>query len=206
MSNISSNFTYVTLWIAFQRLHHMYDGVQQDPQFKDDALALRLSALNMGFFAFEAFLNHIIQTLAPEIWNNERNYFAGRKPIDGVRYHGPIGKLKYVHLLGKQIYDENTVYVQTVLKVKNLRDMMVHGRSYHEVPDDIGLDNFSSVHPSVSKIFKIGTHELLVASVKHFYSLRCRLFDAVKQHHVNSDLGPPPALCISQIQVITVIP
>src|SRR5690554_3885417 len=121
MSNISSNFTYVTLWIAFQRLHHMYDDVQQYQQFKDDALALRLSALNMGFFAFEAFLNHIIQTLAPEIWNNERNYFAGRKPIDDVLYHGPIGKLKYVHLLGKQIYDENTVDVQTVLEVKNLR-------------------------------------------------------------------------------------
>lgn len=206
MSNISTQFTYVTLWTAFQHLHRMYDVAHQDPQCKDKAHALRLGALNMGFFALEAILNHIIQALAPDVWHNERKCFAGRQPIDGVKYYGPIGKLKYVNFLCDQTYDENATDVQTALKVKELRDMMAHGRSYYDDPEDIHLDEFPSVPPPASQLFEIGTHELLDATVQHFSSLRCRLFDAAKQRSNNSDLGPHPDLCISGMQVISVRP
>ena len=201
----SAKFAYVTLWTAFQHLHRMYDVAYQNKQCKDDALALRLGALNIGFFALEAFLNHIIQALAPDVWNNERNCFNGRQPIDGVKYFGPIGKLEYVHFLCKLTYDESTIDVQTVLKVKKLRDMMAHGRSYYELPDDICLDDLPSVPLLTSQLFEIGTHELLGATVQIFCSMRCRLFDAAQQHHKNSDLGPHPDLCLSGMQVIRVV-
>jgi hypothetical protein len=184
----------------------MYDIAHQDPQCKDDAFALRLCVLNMGFFAFEAFLNHIIQALAPDVWKNQRGCFGGRQPIDGVKYSGPIGKLEYVHLLRDQIYDENATDVQTVLKIKKLRDMMAHGRSYYDEPDDIHLNELPTVPPHTSQLFDIGTHELLVATVQHFSGLRCRLFDAAKQRSDDFGLGPHPDLCISDMQVISVKP
>jgi hypothetical protein len=206
MSNTSAHFTYVTLWTAFQHLHRMYDVAHQHPKCKDDALALRLGALNMGFFAMEAFLNHIIQALAPDVWKSERDCFAGRQPIDGMKYYGPIGKLKYVHLLCDQIYDENATAVQAAVKIKKLRDMMAHGRSYYDEPEDIYLNELSNVHPPTPQLFEIGTHDLLVAAVQHFSGLRCRLFDAAKQRPVDSDLGPHPDSCISGMKVISVKP
>lgn len=204
MSNTSTNFTYVTLWTAFQHLHRMYDVTRQDPQNKDDALALRLGALSMGFFALEAFMNHIIQALAPDVWKNERKCFSGRHPIDGVKYYGSIGKLTYVHLLCDQRYDEKAADIQTVLKIKELRDMMAHGRSYYDEPDDIHLEELPTVPPPTSKLFEIGTHQLLVAAVQNFSGMRCKLFDAVKQRSDGSDLGPRPDLCISALQMISV--
>lgn len=206
MSNISAEFTYVTLWTAFRHLTRMYHQAYPDTQRKDEALALRLAALNMGFFSFEAFLNHLIQAIRPEVWKDERGCFSGRRPVDGTKYYGPIGKLKFVHLLCGRTYDENADDVKTAVKIKGLRDVMAHGRSYYDEPDDIPASEMPNVPPSTSKLFDIATHDLLIAALQHLDGLRCSLFDETKQRFQDVDLGSHPRLSISGMRVVSVVP
>lgn len=139
MSNSSSQYTYVTLWTAFRHLKRMYEQAWADPDMKDEALALRLAALNMSFFSLEAFLNHLIQAIRPDVWSDERKCFSGRSSVDGEKYYGPLGKLQFVHVLCGIDYDEDADAIQTAAEIKKLRDMMAHGQTYEEEPDDISI-------------------------------------------------------------------
>ena len=206
MGNRSVKYTYVTLWTAFLHLKLMYDEACADQQTKDDALALRLAALNMAFYSLEAFLNHLIQAIKPEVWTNERMYFSGRKQIDGNKYYGPIGKLKFVHVLCGRKYDENSDSIKTVIEIKRLRDMMAHGRSYYDKPDDIKINDIHIASGPTSELFSIATHELLLAVFRHFDSLRCSLFDETKQCFEDIDLGFHPSVSTAGMQSISVVP
>jgi len=206
MNNIATQYTHMTLWRAFRYLVQMYDVAYPNGQRKDEALALRLAALSMGFFALEAFLNHLIQALSPDVWKNERQCFSGRQPIDGDTYRGPVDKLRYVHTLCCRNYDENDEVIQTVVRMKELRDMMAHGRSYYDDPDDIHATNLASIPLPQSHVFTIATHDLLVSAVKHLDNLRTNLFEDAQRRTKEVDLGPHPNLGISSIQIITVRP
>jgi hypothetical protein len=189
MSNNTTAYTYVTTWTAFRTIKHLYDQAWQDSQRKDEALALRLAALNMCFFSLEAFLNHLIQALNPKVWSQERQYFSGRKKIDGKKYYGPIGKLKYVHVLCNLTYDNTVDSIQTVTAIKEYRDTIAHGRTYH----------YKAEKPlsQTANLFTIATHEILLLAFQHFDILRCDLFDEVKKCYPDIDIGAHPNLSIS---------
>lgn len=206
MSNTAAQYTHMTLWTAFQHLVQMYDAAYGNSQRKDEALALRLAALSIGFFALEAFLNHLIQAVSPDVWKNERQCFSGRQPIAGVKYCGPVGKLRYVCTLCRRNYDENAEAIQTVVRMKELRDMMAHGRSYYDEPDDVQATELESIPLPTSRIFELATHKLLVSSDQHLNNLRISLFEDAQRHTGEVDLGPHPSSGISGVQMITVRP
>lgn len=207
MSNASAEFTYVTLWTTFECLRQMYDDVAlSGSQRKDDGLALRLAALNMGFYALEAFLNHLIQAISPEVWKNERVCFSGRQPIDGKKYCGPTGKLKYVHELCGKVYAEDAADIQTVFEIKKLRDMMAHGRSYYSEPDDIHVAELSAIPALTSQLFDVATHDLLTAATQHLGALRTNLFEEAEKRHEAVDIGPHPRSSISAVLTASYVP
>lgn len=203
MTNRSIEYTYVSLWTAFCNLKALYDDVRENFEAKDNALALRLAALAVLFFALEAFLNHIIQFVRPEVWEKEREFFSGKKPIDGVKYYGPIGKLQFVHALCNEASDENADAIQTFKNLKKLRDFMAHGRTIEDAPASIPILAYPPAL-TIPQLFELATDELLDESSYCVYSLRLSLFDKIAQLFPETDLGPSPNSGISMFQVATV--
>lgn len=76
-----------------------------------------------AFHTLEAYLNYVGERIAPEIWEDERNYFH-RKP-----YRGWDGKLRKVMELVGLPYDARQPPLSRVLKLRDFRDRIVHGRS-----------------------------------------------------------------------------
>ncbi len=207
MSNASAEFTYVQLWTAFNLLRQMYDGFAcSGSQRKDDALALRLAALNMSFYALEAFLNHLIQAISPEVWKNERVCFSGRQTINGKKYYGPIGKLEFVHELCGKEYAEDADDIQTVFEIKKLRDMMAHGRSYYGEPDDLHVAELSAIPALTSQLFEIATHDLLLSATQHLGAMRTNLFEDAEKRYEALDIGPHPKSSISAMWTASYVP
>jgi hypothetical protein len=202
MNNIAASFTYVTLWTAFQHLFHMYSRGLGHAKCKDQSLALRLAALNMGFFAFEAFINHLIQAIRPAIWADERRFFSGRQPIGNAIYCGPMGKLQFLYALCERTFDNSTPDIETLESLKFLRDMMAHGRSYYAEPPTLAFAQLPEDH--MSEIFEVATHQLLVSCDLHVGAMRLSLFDDATQHFAEADLGPHPRASISGMQSVSV--
>ena len=119
--------------------------LERETSDKDRRLAARLSGLIFAFFSLEAYLNHLGRKTSPDIWEGEkeREYFSGRKKIDGHRYSGPTGKLQFLYSKCGLFYDENSEEMRTIRKLKQFRDILVHGKTEEAVlpvscrPDEI---------------------------------------------------------------------
>ncbi len=101
-------------------------------------------AMVFAFHTVEAYLNYVGETLAPEIWRDERTFFQ-KNP-----YRGWNGKLrKVMELVSMPWPDEANRPLRTVLELKQLRDLIAHGKSEKltgaVTHDD---DSLSSVPPS----------------------------------------------------------
>jgi len=123
--------TYIDLWTCVQ-LHVRLESQTQD---KDHRLAARLSALVFAFLTLEAYLNHLGIKTRADLWEgkNEREYFSGRKDINGQRYFGPIGKLQFLCSECGLVYDETSEEMQTIRKLKEFRDLLAHGKTEEDV-------------------------------------------------------------------------
>jgi hypothetical protein len=204
MTNRSVEYTYVSLWTGFLHLKDLYERASRTPDEKDSALALRLAALTVAFFALEAFLNHIIRSVRPDVWEKERKHFNSGKPIDGVKYRGPLGKLQFVHVLCAEPYDENSDAVQSFKNLKQLRDFMAHGQTIEEAPPDMPILAYPP-DSATPRLFELATDELLTKSNCYVHSLRLSLFGKVAQCFPEKDLGPNPDSGISISQSIRVV-
>ncbi len=81
-----------------------------------------LVAMVFAFHAVEAYLNFVGERLAPEIWQDERNYFS-QEP-----YRGFKGKLRKVMELVELDLSEDERPLKTIYALKTLRDMIAHGK------------------------------------------------------------------------------
>jgi hypothetical protein len=83
-----------------------------------------LVAMVFAFHTVEAYLNYVGECLAPEIWKDERNFFR-KEP-----YRGWDGKLRKVMELVCLPWPEPVARpLRTILELKQLRDLIAHGKS-----------------------------------------------------------------------------
>lgn len=82
-----------------------------------------LVAMVFAFHTIEAYLNFVGERLAPEIWQDERNFFR-KEP-----YRGFDGKLrKVLELVGFPWFEPVPRPLKTVLELKDLRDIITHAK------------------------------------------------------------------------------
>ncbi len=78
-----------------------------------------LVAMVFGFHAMEAYLNYVGPKVAPEAWENEREYFRGT---------GFKGKLREVMDRAALPWEPGRRPLQTVLGLEKLRNTIAHGK------------------------------------------------------------------------------
>jgi hypothetical protein len=122
-------FTHRVLWSAAQR--HLRVA-RNDP---NESWYFHLSAMLMGFMAFEAYINFLGTKLAPSLWKEERANF--RTPP----YKGTMGKLlKLCEMHEIPFPTKGTRPYQSVAVLNDLRDIVAHGK-----PDEF---EFTVRHPA----------------------------------------------------------
>jgi hypothetical protein len=112
------NFTHKSLWSVVERQIENAEARQAGSLFD------LLPAMVFALLSFEAYLNFLGERLAPEIWKDERNFFRN------VPYRGFEGKVRKVFELCRipEMGRTERPY-STVWKLKDLRDLIVHGKS-----------------------------------------------------------------------------
>lgn len=138
--------TYEYLWSACEK-------AMEDAQTTDGSpWYYYFTAMTMAYFCYEAFLNHVLHHIAPDIFANEKEFFS--KPP----YKGTEGKLKKVCEVAKIDFPNkgDTAYQQIQL-LKKLRDFVAHGKTEQtsevvEVADGHDAINIqSTLHDLVTK-------------------------------------------------------
>ena len=82
-----------------------------------------VAASIFAFFAFEAYLNEVGRQLCPDVWQNERKFFARGK------YKGTIGKFNYLAEHTGYGYASGVRPFQTVRHLAQVRDSIAHGKT-----------------------------------------------------------------------------
>lgn len=110
-------FLHKDLWHVVERqLEH--SARHHAGSFHDD-----LVAMIFAFHTLEAYLNFVGGRLAPEIWQDERNFFRNEP------YRGFDGKLrKVLELVAMPEPDRGLPPYSTVWLLKKLRDLIAHAR------------------------------------------------------------------------------
>jgi len=112
------NFTHKSLWSVVDRQIENAEARQAGSLFD------LLPAMVFALLSFEAYLNFLGERLAPEIWRDERNFFKK------VPYRGFEGRVRKVFELCKTPeMDRAERPYSTIWKLKELRDLIAHGKS-----------------------------------------------------------------------------
>lgn len=113
-------YSYQILWFASQSALQMANI--KDKKVRPDHLAIH--SFLSGFSAFEGFLNFVGEEIAPEAWDNERQFFTLKSG-----YRGIDGKVKYLFSKFSDIeLDENSEPYINFRKMNNIRNHLVHNR------------------------------------------------------------------------------
>jgi len=91
-------------------------------ELKRDWFEPNVVAMIFAFHTIEAYLNFAGALLDPATWSDERNAFH-KEP-----YRGFEGKLRKVMELASVPWNPATRPLQTIIELKRLRDLIVHGR------------------------------------------------------------------------------
>lgn len=87
----------------------------------NDRKYFALGGMFLFFAAFEGYLNWLGTRIAPEVWEDERQFFS-RAP-----YQGTIGKYRFLaKILNLPVADASKGPFQTLKKLRKLRDMVAH--------------------------------------------------------------------------------
>lgn len=124
-------FIHRDLWVAVERQR---EHAKASPRgaFYDD-----LVALVFAFHTLEAYLNFLLERLAPDIWADERNFFK-REPYRG--FDGKLRKVLELAAMPTPVFTANPYSVVSMLK--GLRDTIAHGKlesfsaTFVHAPDD----------------------------------------------------------------------
>lgn len=190
--------TYRDLWTAVE-LHRDMVTASKD---KDNRLALRFSTMLLLFFTFEAYLNHLGEMVSAEVWNDERNYFNGRKEILGKRYFGPIGKLEYLQSICNLSEDGLENDFTAIKELKGFRDLLAHGKTEQgELPISCTVNSLPE--PYTPTVWQHINSDLMERSFDAVKSIMTLLHNAAIAAFPDSDLEPSPFVS-SFIQVTDV--
>lgn len=113
------SFTYELLWSCCTRQMAVARSGEQGSHY------FYLTAMTMAYFTFEAYVNHALRCVAPEIFENEKTHFSKGE------YSGTPGKLKKLcELGGFDLPDTSRRPYQSIRLLQNLRDVVVHGKTH----------------------------------------------------------------------------
>jgi hypothetical protein len=100
--------------------------IRQGNQMEVGYFYYDLTAMVFAFHTVEAYLNYLGEYLAPQIWQDERNYFRNEP------YRGFNGKLrKILELIDYPWRDPAPYPIDKILELKELRDLIAHARPEH---------------------------------------------------------------------------
>ena len=115
----SEHFTYRSVWNAAIQLREAGDRDRDHEHW----FSSQLAALVLTYTAYEGFLNHVIETLYPEVWQKERSFFRTQP------YEGTLGKTKFLaDRLGMALHRAARPY-RTVAELHSWRNDLVHPRT-----------------------------------------------------------------------------
>ena len=169
---------------------------------KDERLALRFSTMLLLFFSFEAYLNHLGERIAPDIWVDERNNFNGRNEIAGRRYLGSIGKCEY--LQSRCGVPEATVTNEmgAMMELKQFRDLLAHGKT-EEGTTSYSCPQDESLELHTPEVWQLVNSDLMERAFAANKSLMTTIHSAALVAYPESGLEPSPFLS-SFIQITDV--
>lgn len=111
------HFTYLRVWQTSK--HLLAAGLEREQGSYYPLLAASVFA----FFAFEGFVNELGRQIAPDVWTDERAFFARGE------FRGTLGKFKYLAQLCDFHYNAGTRPFQTVRMLARARDVLVHNKT-----------------------------------------------------------------------------
>jgi len=102
-----------------------------------------LVAMVFAFHTVEAYLNYVGEQIASEIWQDERRFFQ-KEP-----YRGFYGKLRKVMEMVSMPWPEPVARpLKTILELKQLRDLIAHGKSERVAGEVVHASDTLSPFPS----------------------------------------------------------
>ena len=191
--------TYRDIWRAVEIQKRM----EVATAINDERRTLRLSSMLLLFMSFEAYLNHLGEIIAPEIWKNERINFNGRTEIGGEKYPGPIGKYTYLQRSCGISDDSVVTEIGIVKELKKFRDLLAHGKT------EGGQISYSCRNSDIPEIYTPKVWELINSDLleRSFLAIKCLLCAthcAALAAFPDSELEPSPFVS-SFIQITDVI-
>ena len=113
-----------------------------------------------AFRTVEAYVNFVGERLAPEMWQDERNYFR-REP-----YRGWDGKLrKVMELVGMPWPDLVERPLKTILELRKLRDLIAHPKPEKLACESVHADGTEAPFPVSTLRSKFTPKDKLVRAV-----------------------------------------
>ena len=154
-----------------------------------------LVAMVFAFHAVEAYLNFVGGLLAPEVWQDERDYFR-KEP-----YRGWHGKLRKVMELVELKMSEEARPLKTVFELKRLRDAIAHGKP-EKLAGDVVHDEETEAPFAVSELRSMFTPKRKVAdAVSDVEELLNRIHSLAKGKVKEQGFGDKalqgPSQCVS---------
>lgn len=127
-------FTHRFLWKASESLRAQISTTERNPNHFEYTAYLTI------YFALESYLNYVGETVFPETWENERNFFSNGN------YKGTFGKLKWLseQLNVQRVSDTSQRPGQTISNLNKIRNLLVHGYvDINEVYEEINFEDLN---------------------------------------------------------------
>ncbi len=151
--------TYEYLWHACEKSLEDAKNTRGSPWY------YYFTAMTMAYFCYEAFLNHLLLQIAPDIWANEKEYFS-KAP-----YKGTEGKLRKVCDIAQLPFPEKgSRRYQQIKLLKELRDFVAHGKTEKHnsvVQATSGLDTLN-IQSAIYKLVTKDNTERAIPALKEF--------------------------------------
>jgi hypothetical protein len=110
--------------ITHRRLWDIAKGqVKEAQERKEGWFNPSVVARVFAYHAVEVHLNYVGERIAPEIWQDERNYFRNEP------YRGALAKMRKVMDLVGLPWTPEKRPLKTVLELKLIRDLIAHGKA-----------------------------------------------------------------------------
>jgi hypothetical protein len=153
------SYTYEILWSCCQR------QVELSKKKEDGKMYFWLTSMSMAYFSYEAYLNHALHKVAPDIYQAERTYFTDPD------YYGTPGKLKKLcELASLDFPDASKRPYQSIKMLQKLRDSVAHGK-----PDPFEVtvkhkagENPTAIPSSFEKILSENNARNCIADLEEF--------------------------------------
>jgi hypothetical protein len=160
------HLTHTTLWSTAQRF--LSTGLAE----KKGGFYPLLAATVFAYFAFEAYLNTALRAVAPDIWKDERRFFACGN------YRGTLGKLHYLAELAGLSVETSRRPFQTVNQLSEARDFLGHAK-VEEFNVVVPVENLDEPRPYPSVLDKYSSPKFAKRAIEDVEKLADTLHRAL---------------------------